>query len=307
MTGWISLYRSIENHWIYEEDRTFSKFEAWIDILLMVNHKDKKITLGNELINVKRGQKVTSIRKLCDRWKWSNNKVKKYLDMLQHDGMILIKSDTKKTVITVVNYDKYQNQEIKKRQRNDTKETQMKHESDKETTEMHFKKETDAFQKHTNNNVNNELIMSNNVVVEPNQKNDFAEVINLYQRDIQATPPLTVINKLSDDFDMFGKEIMLYAIEKSAIAGNRDYKFIDYLTKEWRKQQLRTLEAVEQYENKRNQPKQINNFSNERNGVTNIFGDRQDLSFQALELKKEKSGIASFTEEEYKAYERYYL
>lgn len=152
-----------------------------------------------------------------------------------------------------------------------------------------------------------ELKNDNNVVVESNHNNDFAEVIQLYQSDIQATPPHTVINKLSDDFDMFGKDIMLYAIKKSALAGNRDYRFIDYLTKEWRKQQLKTLEAVEQYEDKRNQPKQSNKYSNDRNAVPNKFGDRPDLSFQALEIKKGKGGLASFTDEERKAYESYYL
>ncbi|EGQ4115425.1 DnaD domain protein [Staphylococcus pseudintermedius] len=143
-------------------------------------------------------------------------------------------------------------------------------------------------------------------IVEPNQNNDFAEVIGLYQRDIQHTPPHTVINKLSDDFDYFGKEIMIYAIEKSAIGGNRDYRFIDYLTREWRKQQLKTLEAIKQYEDKRNQPKKQNNYSGVSNAVKNKYGDRHDLSFQALEAKKSKGGLASFTEEEYKAYESYY-
>lgn len=104
-------------------------------------------------------------------------------------------------------------------------------------------------------------------IVEPNQNNDFAEVIGLYQRDIQHTPPHTVINKLSDNFDYFGKEIMIYAIEKSAIGGNRDYRFIDYLTREWRKQQLKTLEAIKQYEDKRNQPKKQNNYSGVSNAV----------------------------------------
>ncbi|PKF05841.1 DnaD domain-containing protein [Macrococcoides caseolyticum] len=177
--------------------------------------------------------------------------------------------------------------------------------------ESHNESETKTTMKTTKGNYHiqelKELKNDNNVVVVPEQKNDFAEVIGLYQSDIQATPPLTVINKLSDDFDLFGKDIMLYAIKKSALAGNRDYRFIDYLTKEWRKQQLKTLEAVEQYEDKRNQPKQSNKYSNDRNAVPNKFGDRPDLSFQALEIKKGKGGLASFTDEERKAYESYYL
>ena len=111
MTGWIKLHRSLENHWLFQEERKFSKFEAWLDILLMVNHEDKKILLGNELILVKRGQKVISIRKLCERWSWSNNKVKNYLKTLESDNMLIVKSDTKKTLLTVVNYEVYQSRD----------------------------------------------------------------------------------------------------------------------------------------------------------------------------------------------------
>ena len=121
MTGWISLHRSIEDHWLWETDRAFTRLEAWIDILLMVNHKERKIMIGNDLITVKRGQKITSIRKLCERWSWSNSKVKKFLELLERDEMLIVKSDTKKTVITVVNYDFYQSQDYKKRHESDTK------------------------------------------------------------------------------------------------------------------------------------------------------------------------------------------
>ena len=67
MIGWIKLHRSIHNHWIYKEKRKFSKFEAWIDLLLLVNHKDNTFLLGNELTRCKRGMYITSIRELCSR------------------------------------------------------------------------------------------------------------------------------------------------------------------------------------------------------------------------------------------------
>ncbi|WP_233510686.1 hypothetical protein [Staphylococcus pseudintermedius] len=148
MTGWISLHRSIEEHWTFKEKRKFSKFEAWIDILLMVNHKDKKIALGNELIVVKRGQKITSIRQLCERWHWSNNKVKNFLKMLEDDGMLNVKSDAKKTLLTVVKYDVYQSQNLEMRRESDANASQMHHESDAKATRMHTN--------NNDNNVNNE-------------------------------------------------------------------------------------------------------------------------------------------------------
>lgn len=119
--GWISLHRKITEHPFYQEKRKFSKFEAWIDLLLLANHKDNKVLLGNEIIHVERGSFITSKRKLMERWGWSNTKIETYLNLLVEQGMLLVKSDTKKTVITIVNYDFYQGDVDKKRQETDTK------------------------------------------------------------------------------------------------------------------------------------------------------------------------------------------
>lgn len=94
--GWISLHRSIQNHWLFQEERKFSKFEAWIDLILIANHKDGKVMHDGQLITVKRGQKLTSLRKLGNQWNWSITKVDKFLNILHDDGMIVLKKDTKK-------------------------------------------------------------------------------------------------------------------------------------------------------------------------------------------------------------------
>jgi DNA-binding transcriptional regulator YhcF (GntR family) len=138
MQGWIKLHRKVKGHWLFTEKRTFTKFEAWIDLLLEVNHKDNKFMLGNDLTEVKRGQTITSIRQLCERWNWSNSKVTKFLKMLESDEMLKVKSDTKKTVITIDNYDIYQVQDTE------------------ETTEKRHVHDREATQKHTNKNDKND-------------------------------------------------------------------------------------------------------------------------------------------------------
>ncbi|MDM5310348.1 Replication protein O [Peribacillus frigoritolerans] len=133
MPGWIKLHRQIQDHWLYQENRKFSKYEAWLDLLMMVNHEDKKAVIGNEVIEVKRGQRITSVRKLCDKWGWSNTKVKQFLSLLQNDRMIHLKSDSKKTLITINNYDFYQGTE-------DKKTTQNRHGNDIKKTKKHTNK-----------------------------------------------------------------------------------------------------------------------------------------------------------------------
>ena len=55
---------------------------------------------------------------------WSNTKVVKFLSVLKGDKMIDYFSDKKKTLLTIVNYDIYQNDKTQKRQSKDTETTQ---------------------------------------------------------------------------------------------------------------------------------------------------------------------------------------
>ncbi|HGZ8482300.1 TPA: DnaD domain protein [Staphylococcus aureus] len=95
MTGWISIDRSIQNHWLFKEKRTFSKFEAWIYLLMEANHSKAKVPIGNQIVTVERGQRLTSILTLSDLFNWSRFKVKTFLDLLESDGMLEVKPTSK--------------------------------------------------------------------------------------------------------------------------------------------------------------------------------------------------------------------
>lgn len=108
--GWIKLYRSMREHYLWNE-KPFSRSQAWIDLLLMASHEDNKFLLGASLIEAKAGDIVTSEQKLIERWGWSKTKVRSFLKLLENDQMIIKRSDRKKTTISIVNWGKYQNQE----------------------------------------------------------------------------------------------------------------------------------------------------------------------------------------------------
>lgn len=106
--GWIKLHRKLQDCWIWLEREPFDKRSAWIDLLLLANHSDKKILFNGELITIKRGQILTSIRKLSEKWKWSVNRVYRFLKLLESDEMLQRESDKDRTLLTVVNYSIYQ-------------------------------------------------------------------------------------------------------------------------------------------------------------------------------------------------------
>lgn len=110
MAGWIKLNRAISEHWLWsfkEPDKTL----AWLDLLMMARHSKGKLMLKGRVQYVDRGQVVMSQMALQKRWKWSQNKLKRFLKLLEKDSMISINANDLTTVISICNYEAYQGDE----------------------------------------------------------------------------------------------------------------------------------------------------------------------------------------------------
>ncbi|MGX7025844.1 DnaD domain-containing protein [Vagococcus hydrophili] len=260
--GWITIHRGVRDHWLYEEKRTFSKYEAWIDLLMDANHKDKKILFDGNLVEVQRGQVITSLRKICNRWGWSNNKAKRFLNLLQEDEMIIWKSTTKKTVVTIVNYDFYQGGKIEKappgfNSRTDDesnvteKSTGNAHsntplvQSDTPISEKpkapqkHTKSISEAHQKHTNNNVNND----NNVNKIDDDDSKSENVISVYEKVFGMANPI-IIENIDYWCKDLSSELVIAALKKSAENDAFNFKYTERILRDWEKNNVKTLEDV---------------------------------------------------------------
>ena len=106
--GWIKLHRKIFDNPILTRSRIFSDLEAWIWILTNVNHDKAQVLIGADVMEVKRGEMITSQKKLCSTFRWGNSKLRNFLKRLYKCEMILIKTTTKLTQLTVIKYDTYQ-------------------------------------------------------------------------------------------------------------------------------------------------------------------------------------------------------
>ena len=106
--GWIKLHRKIFDNPILTRSRIFSDLEAWIWILTNVNHDKAQVLIGADVMEVKRGEMITSQKKLCSTFRWGNSKLSNFLKRLYKCEMILIKTTTKLTQLTVIKYDTYQ-------------------------------------------------------------------------------------------------------------------------------------------------------------------------------------------------------
>lgn len=102
--GFVAIYRSVQEHWIWNSYEKFDSRSAWIDLILSANHEEKKIQVGKDIITIHAGQMWTSYVKLANRWKWSKERVYRYAKMLKKDGMLEIDATPNGTLLTIVNY-----------------------------------------------------------------------------------------------------------------------------------------------------------------------------------------------------------
>ena len=129
INNYIPINRKIFEHQFWCEDRVYSRFEAWLDILQSTRFEDTEFLVGNRLIAVKRGQLPVSLRYLSERWKWSTKKVNNFLNLLILAQMATKETlkETGQTLLTVCNYDKYnfyfEEKKQRKKQEGNTKET----------------------------------------------------------------------------------------------------------------------------------------------------------------------------------------
>lgn len=127
MSGWIKIHRQLTTHWVWNNS---DYLKWWLDILLEVNHTYQKTLIKGVLFECKRGEKLYSLDTWAKRWNTNKSKVKRFLELLQKDEMIVIKNETVTTRLTVCKYDSYQDErndnETQVKRRRNADETQVK-------------------------------------------------------------------------------------------------------------------------------------------------------------------------------------
>lgn len=107
------------DRWLSE---SFTRGQAWVDLFGLAQHKKGYMRIRGIRINLERGQLAYSQLTLAKRWKWSRNKVRRYLKELENAGDIEQQNNEVTTVITIIKYNIWQGIETP----NDTTEGQQK-------------------------------------------------------------------------------------------------------------------------------------------------------------------------------------
>ena len=105
MEGWIKLHRKLLDNPLAKKANYLA---VWVYLLLNANHADNDIIINNQRTTIRRGQLLTSIAKIADYFGMSKSTVSYILDYFVFERMIERSSTANYTIISIQNYDRYQ-------------------------------------------------------------------------------------------------------------------------------------------------------------------------------------------------------
>lgn len=111
MSGWYKMHRGWMDHEVFA-DEPASEREAWERLISTAAYRPTTRRGGKgDVIDVARGQLHTSERTLASSWKWDRKRVNRFLKRLEKAEMIGVIAGPSGILITVCNYEEYQQQD----------------------------------------------------------------------------------------------------------------------------------------------------------------------------------------------------
>ena len=128
MSGWIKIHRDVlKNPWMHDAD----VLGIWVYILLSVVYQPEDVVFEGKRITLQPGQGLFKMRQVAKILGVSNSKLNRTVTLFKNETQIETQTTPRNTLITVVNWDKYQTGETQNEtqmgHRWDTSETQTDH------------------------------------------------------------------------------------------------------------------------------------------------------------------------------------
>lgn len=108
--GWIKLYRKLLQSPIFENEKAL---KVWVWCLCKATHVEREQLVGKQLVHLEKGQFITGREKASKELKMNGRTIYDYFMLLENLSMIHIKSNNKFSIISIVNWEEYQTEEIK--------------------------------------------------------------------------------------------------------------------------------------------------------------------------------------------------
>lgn len=217
--GWIRLDRRLQEHALWE-DKPFARGQAWVDLLMLACYENKKIPFDGRLLELQKGQLLTSIRKLSERWGWSQGKTTRFLDVLEAEQMLTKNRYANGTVLTLANYEVYQTGGAENGAPN-----------------VHGQC-TDGAPTGTYKNIKQINKLTNNHEDASAHARASSSLIKLYEDNMGAVMPMTA-EILADLQSRYADDVIALAIAESVRSNARSIRYVEKVLQSWEAQGVR--------------------------------------------------------------------
>lgn len=236
MTGWIKLHRKLLDSPIFQNEKLFKVFAY---CLMKASHKDHKQLVGRQIVELKKGQFVFGRKRASEELRLKESTVRDYIKLLENLQTIVVSSDNKFSVITVVNWAVYQSDEQISDSKYDNKSTSNQQQMDNKST-------TNQHQINTNKNVKN----GENVENDKNEKKKESAFDFFQNNGFGFITQYTIddLNYYLDSFENDSDEIVTAALKIAKDRNKVTWGYAKSILNNWLQTNLQTIDQVRAYE-----------------------------------------------------------
>ncbi|ARH74303.1 TPA: DnaD domain protein [Staphylococcus aureus] len=235
MTGWIKLHRKLLDSPIFQNEKLFKVFAY---CLMKASHKDHTQLVGRRVVELEKGQFVFGRKRASEELRLKESTVRDYIKLLENLGTIVVKSDNKFSVITVVNWAIYQSMEENSDSKNDNKST------------------TNQQQINTNKNVKN----GDNVKNGENEKKKVTAFDFFQDNGFGFITPYNLddLNYYLDSFENDSDQIVTASLKIAKDRNKVTWGYAKSILNTWLNANLKSIEQVRAFEKQQLESKKQN-------------------------------------------------
>ena len=266
MEGWIKLHRKTLDNPIITKDSDY--LAVWIYLLLNTTHKEYDVLFMGKRVTLKRGQLLTGRKSISEKLKIDENKVQRILKSLENEHQIEQQKSNKNRLITIVSWDKYQQDEQQNEQ------------------QLNNKRTTSEQQVNTNKNVKN-IKNDNNITTTVGDScvDGLQQIIDFYNNNIGLITPYGV-EILADYAKEMPVDLIILAMQKAVEADKKTIQYIKGILNNWSKKEIKSVIDAEK------EDKQFQSTKQENKNASKSYNNYEQRQYNDLNsLYANKKGV----------------
>lgn len=183
--GFIKLSRKFFSNELWNEARTFSSCEAWLDLIQSARFEatPRKVSIGGREVVYNRGQYPASIRFLAKRWNWTERKVRTFISFLRKREMISTECVQGVNIITLCKYEEYNSSDTPSDTTNDTDIMKIINDLQSQVTQLTTQRVTQPPKKRHTGDTNTKKEEDNNKESPNGDKKNAAKAATLSRKE----------------------------------------------------------------------------------------------------------------------------